>query len=134
MNSNIQNTCCSISYKKTYTICNLYIPPSQNLNITDFDTLLSQLHSPFVILGDLNAHNILWGYVHIDIRGRLIERVLNIYNLCILNDNLLICILLLEHLQISIYPSVIHQFICILLVGEFIQTFVYFHLYFYDLK
>ena len=87
MNSNIQNTCCSISAQKTYTICNLYIPPSQNISITDFDTLLSQLHSPFVILGDLNAHNILWGSRHTDTRGRLIERVLNIYNLCMLNDN-----------------------------------------------
>ena len=87
INSNIQNACCSISAQKTYTICNLYIPPSQNISITDFDTLLSQFHSPFVILGDLNAHNILWGSDHIDTRGRLIERILNNYNLCLLNDN-----------------------------------------------
>ena len=59
INSNIQNTCCSISLQKTYIICNLYIPPSQNLNIIDFDTLLSQLHSPFVIIGELNVHNII---------------------------------------------------------------------------
>ena len=87
INSNIQNTCCSISAQKTYTICNLYIPPSHNISIADFDTLLSQLHSPFVILGDLNAHNILWGSDHTDTRGRLIERVLSTYNLCLLNDN-----------------------------------------------
>ena len=45
------------------------------------------LHSPYIILGDLNAHNVLWGSGHTDTRGRLIERILNTYNLCILNDN-----------------------------------------------
>ena len=87
INSNIQNTCCSISLHKTYIICNLYLPPNQNLNIIDFDNLFSQLQFPFVILGDLNAHNILWGSDHTGTRGRLIERFVNTYNLCILNDN-----------------------------------------------
>ena len=87
INSNIQNTCCSITTHKTYTVCNLYIPPSQNITISDFDSLISQLHSPYIILGDINAHNILWGSGQTDTRGRLIERILNTYGLCILNDN-----------------------------------------------
>ena len=87
LNSNIQNTCCSISLQRTYIICNLYIPPSKSINVLDFDNLLTQIHSPFIILGDLNAHNVLWGSGHTDARGRLIERILFTYNLCILNDN-----------------------------------------------
>ena len=42
--------------------------------------LFQQLPRPFIVLGDFNGHNPLWGSGHCDSRGR------NDLNLCILND------------------------------------------------
>ena len=38
----------------------IYIPPRYQLDNREFNDLLDQLPSPFILLGDLNAH-ITWG-------------------------------------------------------------------------
>ena len=44
-----------------------------------------QLPAPFVLIGDFNAHSRLWGDMWQDSRGQMVEKLLNDYNLCLLN-------------------------------------------------
>ena len=74
-----------MSAKKTLTVCNIYLPPSLDVNFSDLDHLIQQLPAPFVLVGDLNAHSPLWGNVRQDSRGQMIEELLNDYNLYLLN-------------------------------------------------
>ena len=74
-----------MSAKKTLTVCNVYIPPSLNVNFLDLKHLIEQLPAPFVLVGDFNAHSPLLGDVRQDSRGQMVEKLLNDYNLCYLN-------------------------------------------------
>lgn len=67
------------------TVCSLYLPPSVPTAQREFEKLCDQLPQPFIILGDLNAHNPLWGSGKIDNRGKMLERVLFSRSLCLLN-------------------------------------------------
>ena len=51
----------TISTSKTITICSLYFPPSEYLNIVLLSRLIDQLPVPFVICGDFNGHSMTWG-------------------------------------------------------------------------
>ena len=57
LNTSLQAKAVTISTSKTITICSLYLPPSENLNIV----LIAQLPTPFVICGDFNGHSVTWG-------------------------------------------------------------------------
>ena len=50
-----------ISKSKTITVCSLYLPHSENLNIVLLTHLFAQLPTPFVICGDFNGHRVTWG-------------------------------------------------------------------------
>ena len=86
LQSDLQLTCCMVTLHRAISICNIYIPPSYPLNTKDLDNIISQIPKPFIILGDFNAHNHLWGSSHITSRGRLIENFINHHNLNLLND------------------------------------------------
>lgn len=74
-----------ILFDKLVTVCSLYIPPSYKLNRTDFHHLIDQLPAPYIVVGDLNAHNTLWGDARCDARGRLIEQFLLCSGACLFN-------------------------------------------------
>ena len=38
-------------------LCNIYLPNNQTLNLVDLETLVSQLPTPFILLGDFNSHH-----------------------------------------------------------------------------
>ena len=61
-------------------------PPIMVFNLTDLEDLIKQLLPPFVIAGDFNSHNTLWGCNKLDRRGKLVEDILTKRNLCILNQ------------------------------------------------
>lgn len=50
-----------------------------------FENLISQLPQPYMVLGDFNAHNTLWGDSQCDARGRLIENFLLSTGTCLFN-------------------------------------------------
>ena len=56
LNTSLQAKAVTISTSKTITICSLYLPPSENLNIVLLTRLIAQLPTPFVICGDFNGH------------------------------------------------------------------------------
>ena len=64
LDTDLQAVSVTVSAKKTLPVCNVYLPPSLDVNFSDLEHLIEQLPAPFV-LGDLNAHSPLWG----DVRG-----------------------------------------------------------------
>ena len=47
---------------------------------------LEQLQAPMILLGDFNAHNPLWGSEKMSTRGRILENILDRFNLLCLNE------------------------------------------------
>ena len=77
-----------ITINSTFTICNIYLPPSSTIDRTLFQNLYQQLPQPCLIVGDFNAHNPLWDYTrqNPDQRGNIIENFINSKNLILLNN------------------------------------------------
>ena len=50
------------------------------------DTLLKQLPSPYILVGDCNGHNILWGCKDNNPKGNIIEDFITKNDLCPMND------------------------------------------------
>ena len=55
---------------KAISVCSLYLSPSQTITNADLHSLLDQLPKPFLLMGDFNAHNTLWGGNRTDVRGK----------------------------------------------------------------
>jgi len=68
------------------TVCSIYISPRHSLNFDSLASLLQQLPSPLLLLGDFNSHSVTWGCQRTDTRGRVVERVVESFSLNILND------------------------------------------------
>ena len=83
LNTNLQAVAVSITLHRVITLCSIYIPPSSRLSPKDLDDLVPQLRSPFILLGDFNGHNILWGSKDINDKGRIIERFIDNHGLCL---------------------------------------------------
>lgn len=88
--SNLQ--CVAIQVKLPYfvqplSICNVYIPPHTHYLESDLSNIKNQLKSPFIIVGDFNAHNPLWGDCRLDFKGKEVEKfILNQSNVHLLNS------------------------------------------------
>ena len=54
----LQAVAVSVILHKRLTICSLYLPPDLHLQSQDLQDLINQLPTPYMILGDCNAHNI----------------------------------------------------------------------------
>ena len=86
LNTALQAVAARVSLARTVTICSLYLPPSSAFTLQDLEMLVAQLPSPFILLGDFNAHSDLWGDQSLDRAGATIENLLNRGSLCLLND------------------------------------------------
>ena len=86
LNTTLQAKAVTISTSKTITICLLYLPPSENLNIVLLSHLIYQLPTLFVICGDFNGHSITWGCDKNNSRGDRIDNFITENNICLLND------------------------------------------------
>ena len=87
LNTTLQARAVTISTSKTITVCSLYLPPSENLNIVLLNQLVDQLPTPFIICGDFNGHSITWGCESNNSRGRKIDDFITTHDsLCLLND------------------------------------------------
>jgi hypothetical protein len=67
-----------------FTLPNIYLPPVIPVSPADLTNLISQLPPPFILLGDFNTKNILWG-VLTDKRGRSVHDVCAGFDLILLN-------------------------------------------------
>ncbi|KAJ8049377.1 RNA-directed DNA polymerase from mobile element jockey [Holothuria leucospilota] len=86
LNTNLQAVAIRTTLHRTVTVCSVYIPPRYNLKRDDMDSLIRQLPTPFLLLGDFNSHSDMWGCTDTNQIGRLIESVVAASDLCLLND------------------------------------------------
>ena len=86
LTTELQATAVSVTLDKKITICSIYIPPSFSLKTEHLDSLLKQLPSPYLLIGDFNGHNILWGNKENNSRGQLIENFITNNDICLMND------------------------------------------------
>lgn len=68
------------------TICNIYLPNSLTVELTELSNIIDQLPSPFILLGDFNAHNTLWGSESTNKSGRIVESMMDKFDLILLNN------------------------------------------------
>ena len=73
LNTNLQALAVQVHIRQLITVCTIYLPPNNSIQLHDLNNLIMQLPSPFIILGDFNAHNPLWGSPDVNTRGQLIE-------------------------------------------------------------
>ena len=72
--------------KKTYSLCSIYLPPSDVIDVTELQNLKKQLPPPYIFLGDFNGHNTLWGSPENNTRGEIIEKFLQKEDLVLFNN------------------------------------------------
>ena len=84
--TNLQAVAVSVTLDREITICSVYIPPNFHLETEHLDTLLKQLPSPYILVGDFNGHNILWGCKDNNPKGNIIEDFITKNDLCLMND------------------------------------------------
>ena len=86
LSTDLQAVAVSVSLEKEITICSLYIPPNFTLHSQHLNSLLEQLPSPYLLVGDFNGHNMLWGCRKNNVRGEIIENFIEANDLCLMND------------------------------------------------
>jgi len=86
LNTDLQAIAFRITDSKTYTVCNLYIPPSKPISIASLRNLLNQLPSPFIVVGDFNCRSTSWGDEITTGRGTTLDSFFHDENLIVLNS------------------------------------------------
>ena len=78
---------CITFNNKTYTVTSVYVPRSETLNELAFDRRINSFSSRYLILGDFNGHNHLWGANQENERGKVVEKLIDRHSLMLLNDS-----------------------------------------------
>ena len=84
LNTSLHAKAVTISTSKIITICLLYLPPNENLNIVLLSRLIDKLPTPFVIYGDFNGHSITWGCDMNNSRRYLLQTTILVYLMMVL--------------------------------------------------
>ena len=61
LNTQLQAIAVKVTLHRTINICSIYIPPHDAINESEINNILQQLPTPFILLGDFNSHNTMWG-------------------------------------------------------------------------
>ena len=69
LNTNMQAVAISATLHKTITVCSVYIPQNEEPKELELNNLLEQLPRSFIIMGDFNSHNEIWGSKKTDKKG-----------------------------------------------------------------
>lgn len=85
INTHLQAVAVEVIYPIKFTICNIYLP-KQSWNLNDIRNSLRQLPTPFLVVGDFNCHNPLWGSTRLDNGGIILEQAIEDFNLIVLNS------------------------------------------------
>ena len=85
LNTDLQAAAVTIHFQRKFTICSLYLP-HHNITYAQLDNLVQQLPIPFLLLGDVNATNTLWGSPTTNTRGHLFDTLILNHSITILND------------------------------------------------
>ena len=70
---------------RTINICSIYIPPHDAINENQINNILQLLLTPFILLGDFNSHNTMWGCRSTNHKGQTLKNIINNNDLCLFN-------------------------------------------------
>lgn len=87
LTTSLQAVAVQVFNPRRITLCTSYLP-DRNWHREALVDLIDQLPSPFLITGDLNSYNCLWGSKLTNKQGRMIENILDEHNLILLNTGL----------------------------------------------
>lgn len=76
-------TCKVLFGRVSVCLSSVYIEPGASVS---FSSVLKTLSEPYIVCGDFNAHNTIWGSDHTDARGRSIENIMDKFDITLLND------------------------------------------------
>lgn len=68
------------------TIVSIYLHPNLRLHEAQLQAIINQIQPPFILLGDFNAHNPIWGSLSYNTKGRAIEQIILDNQLFLVND------------------------------------------------
>ena len=86
VNTTLATIVIRVKLQHEYTICNLYVPPNENIGQNRFHNLLNQLPDPYLIVGDPNARSYTWGDYNCNNNGRIIDNILLTEDIYLLNN------------------------------------------------
>ena len=86
VDSELQVIAVKTTLHKPVNISSIYISPHDSINDQKLDKLIEQIPKPYILLGDLNSHDTIWGYLKTNKKGSDLEKVIKSNNLCILNN------------------------------------------------
>ena len=86
LNTPLQAAVIQIFLNRPYTVCSLYLPPSDPISRVDLHRLVGGLPSPFLLLGDFNGRHPLWGDCAANPRGELVSDFIGDEGLGVLNS------------------------------------------------
>ena len=86
ISSNINFIAVSIHLKTTVTICNIYFSPAEVIDQFQLKQLTDQLPQPYLLLGDFNARDPMWGDNTVNRNGRVMSSFLSEEDITLLND------------------------------------------------
>ena len=84
--SNLSVIAIEIDIEFKFTLINIYIPPSQKFNKTDILNIFDQIHTPFILCGDVNSWSPFWGSEIENDRGKIFEEIILSKNIIVLNN------------------------------------------------
>ena len=85
LQTSLQAVAVQVNLNRRYTICSLYLPPSESVSERELSNLCLQLPQPFLVLGDLNGRHYMWGDNVANRRGDRLFSFIEEQNLGILN-------------------------------------------------
>ncbi len=86
LQTSLQAVAITIKSPINLTLCTLYLHHTDQITEFSRDHLINQLPYRFLISGDFNAHNSLWGSTFTNDRGRNIEKFIDRHSLTLLNN------------------------------------------------
>ena len=86
LNTEMEATAIKILSDIELCIFNIYIPNWVDLDLQKLSDLIKQLPKPFIIAGDFNSHNTLWGSQRTNGRGKILHEILNDPDILLLNN------------------------------------------------
>ena len=87
LNTELEAIAIRIDIGKQYTVCNIYISPTEQISTNQIVHLINQLPAPFILLGDFNARSNYWGDSLTNSHGTQIENLLMTTEVCLLNSD-----------------------------------------------
>lgn len=87
INTSLQAIIIKVYNPIVFYLCTIYLPPQYDREIMKhFEELISKIPQPFLIVGDFNAKNPIWGDKNTDSRGDKLEKIIHDHDLVVLNN------------------------------------------------